>query len=375
MRYFAIAPAILSLLCNTLMYAAAPSTQPAFKHPGIMHTREDLDRIKTRVAADGAFWKSAFDVFAADAQSQADYKIRGGFEQVTRGPGQNVHNTEMASDANAAYQNTLMWAITADPSHAKTAIQILNAWGSKLKLINGHDAQLAAGLYGFKFINAAEIMRYTDDGWDQTDVQQFQRMVLTAIYPVVRNFASFANGNWDGACIKTMMAIGVFCDDRNIFNRAVDYYYHGEGDGRLTNYIFNDAGQCQESGRDQQHTQLGLGQLAEACQVGWNQGLDMYGADDNRLLRGFEYTARFNLGQDVPFTPHTDTTGKYSWSVISQTGRGKLRPIYEMVWNHYGVLKALAAPYTKMAAEKLRPEGAGFQADHVGFGTLLFTLR
>jgi hypothetical protein len=131
----------------------------------------------------------------------------------------------------------------------------------------------------------------------------------------------------------------------------------------------------EESGRDQQHTQLGLGQLAEACQVGWNQGLDMYGAADNRLLKGFEFTAEYNLGHDVPFTPHTDTTGKYSWSVISPVGRGKLRPIYEMVWNHYGILKRLPAPWTKLAAEQLRPEGAGFQTDHVGFGTLLFTLN
>ena len=109
-----------------------------------------------------------------------------------------------------------------------------------------------------------------------------------------------------------MLAIGVFCDDHEMFNRAVEYYYHGAGDGAITHYIINAAGQCQESGRDQSHTQLGLGQLAEACEIGWHQGLDMYGADDNRLLAGFEYTAQYLLGNDVPFEPHTDTTGKYS---------------------------------------------------------------
>jgi len=34
----------------------------------------------------------------------------------------------------------------------------------------------------------------------------------------------------------------------------------------------------------------------------------------------------------------------------------------------------IPAPWTRKAAEKLRPEGEGFGADHPGFGTLLFSL-
>ncbi len=99
----------------------------------------------------------------------------------------------------------------------------------------------------------------------------------------------------------------------------------------------------------------------------------MYGAADNRLLKGFEYTAKYNLGEDVPFTPHTDKTGEYIHDAISPQGRGRLRPIWEMVLNHYQNRKNLAAPYMKQAAEKIRPEGAAVYADHPGFGTLLFT--
>ena len=40
-----------------------------------------------------------------------------------------------------------------------------------------------------------------------------------------------------------------------MFDRAVDYYSNGSGNGRLTHYVFNDAGQCQESGRDQVNQQ------------------------------------------------------------------------------------------------------------------------
>jgi hypothetical protein len=94
---------------------------------------------------------------------------------------------------------------------------------------------------------------------------------------------------------------------------------------------------------------------------------------DNRLLKGFEYTARYNLGHEVPFVSCTDTTGKYRAKAISAEGRGGLRPVYEMVWNHYQNRRGIQAPYTRQAAEKIRPEGAAHGADHPGFGTLLFT--
>ena len=60
---------------------------------------------------------------------------------------------------------------------------------------------------------------------------QCQKMLKEAVYPPIKDFATFANGNWDRACIKTMMAIGVFCDDHEMFNRAAEYYYHGSGNG------------------------------------------------------------------------------------------------------------------------------------------------
>jgi hypothetical protein len=42
--------------------------------------------------------------------------------------------------------------------------------------------------------------------------------------------------------------------------------------------------------------------------------------------------------------------------------------------NHYQNRRKLNPFYTRMAAEKLRPEGAQWTADHPGYGTLLFTL-
>jgi hypothetical protein len=358
-------------LLAALRADAAPARE--FVHPGILHTRADLERIRSRVASGSAPWKSGFEKLKSDSQSQSDWKVRGPFEVVSRDANNNLHNADLALDGNAAYQNALMWAITGNEAHAKKAAEILNAWSPTLKQIIGHDKELAASLYGFKYVNAAEILQHTYAGWTPREIEQCRRMFREVFYPVIREFATFANGNWDTGCIKTMMALGVFLDDRAMFDRAVDYFYSGSGNGRLTHYIINEAGQCQESGRDQQHAQLGIAHLAEASEIGWNQGLDMYGAVSNRLLKGFEYTARYNLGEEVPFEPYTDKSGKYEATAISDAGRGTLRPIFEMVWNHYHRRRGLDAPYTKQAAEKLRPEGAAFQADHPGFGTLLFT--
>jgi hypothetical protein len=349
------------------------SEQSPFVHPGILHTRADLDRIKSRIVSGDEPWKSAYAVFSRSPFARSDYKLRGPFENLIRDPQKSVGKAEMEADADAAYQNAIMWVITGDEAHAKKSVEILNAWSYKLKTITGHDAQLAAGLYGFLFVNAAEIIRYTYPDWKPEDIKQFEKCLNTVFYPVIRDFATFANGNWDGACMKMMMGTGVFCDDRAMFDRAVDYFYNGEGNGRLTHYIAA-SGQCQESGRDQAHTQLGLGLLAECCQVGWNQGLDMFGASDNRLLPGYEYTAKYNLGEDVPFEKFTDTTGKYVHIKISAQARGNFRSVWEIAYNHYHVLKGLPMANTGRVLEKIRPEGAPFGADHPGFGTLLFTI-
>ena len=140
------------------------------------------------------------------------------------------------------------------------------------------------------------------------------------------------------------LSFGIWTDDRAIYDQAVNYYKNGEGNGTVMHYIQNDEGQVQESGRDQGHTQGGIAALAEAAQIGWNQraaapnGGDMYSYPDNsyRLLKGIEYTAKYNLGYDVPYTPipgvgyTLEDMGKgYSWIpglVISSDRAGRFQP-------------------------------------------------
>ena len=357
-----------------LFFAGAPAAFAGFEftHPGLLHGREDLAHIKAAVAAKTLPTFAGYEAFQADACSRADYKMRGPMAMVGRNP--TTGAADYDSDANAAYQNAVMWIITDNIAHANKAKEIVNAWSATLKSITGRDTVLMAGLGPFKMINAAEILRHTPSGWAPSDIALTEKHFREVIYPVLENFAPFANGNWDTAAMKTMLAIGVFCNDRAIYERALCYYVNGAGDGRLSHYIINETGQCQESGRDQQHTQLGLAHLGDFCEIAWHQGLDLYSYDENLLLKGFEYTAKYNLGESVPFTETLDRTGKYHHTGISPEGRGKLRAIYEQIHHHYETRAGISTPWVKQVVGKIRPEGAGKPgADQVGYGTLLFT--
>jgi len=46
---------------------------------------------------------------------------------------------------------------------------------------------------------------------------------------------------------------------------------------------------------------MGLEYLANSCEIAWKQGFDLYSAYDNGLATGFEYTAKYNLGMDMPY--------------------------------------------------------------------------
>jgi hypothetical protein len=111
--------------------------------------------------------------------------------------------------------------------------------------------------------------------------------------------------------------------------------------------------------------------------MAWNQGDDLYAYEDNRFLSGAEYVAKYNLGNDVPYTAYKNSD--VTQSTISPNGRGSIRPCWEMIYHHYVNRRRLGAPCSEMFARKIRPEGGGGDYgshsggyDQLGYGTLLF---
>jgi hypothetical protein len=125
---------------------------------------------------------------------------------------------------------------------------------------------------------------------------------------------------------------------------------------------------------------LDIALLGTFCQMAWNQGDDLFGYDHNRVLLGAEYAARYNLGYDVPYTSYTNSD--VTQMTISEKSRGDLRPIWELLYNHYVVLTHMSAPYVDAFAKKVRAEGGGGDYgpnsggfDQLGYGTLTFSLK
>ncbi|WP_405975307.1 alginate lyase family protein [Streptomyces sp. NBC_00988] len=339
------------LLAPGAARAAENSTgSETFTHPGLLHTADDLARMKAAVAAKQPPVYDGYLALAAHARSSASYAVQNTGQITSWGRGPANYQNQAVADSAAAYQNALIWAVTGDTAHADKARDILNAWSASLTAITGADGPLGAGLQAFKFVNAAELLRHTGyDGWSAADIARCEDSFLHVWYPALSCYMPYANGNWDLTSLQSLLAIGVFCEEPTLFYDALRFAAAGAGNGSVLHRIVTDAGQGQESGRDQGHEQLAVGLLADAAQVAWNQGVDLWGFDDNRILANVEYAARYNLGGDVPFVPDLDRTGKYIKLAVSATSRGSLPPIYEMAYAHYAGVRGLDAPYTKNA--------------------------
>ena len=228
------------------------------------------------------------------------------------------------------------------------AARIIHAYAGTLQRLEGHDAPLCT-IQGYDLVRAMTLCRaHSTADWDA--------MVRRAFLPVLNRFEAdspYANGNWGAIVNRMRMACAIYLQDSTLYRAAIDYFYHANDNGSLPRYI-SPTGQSQETGRDQGHVQLGLEALAQTCEMAWQQGDDLWGALDNRLMAGFEYCARYNLGYDVPFTTWTDCTGLYNdWTEPGPMSRGKLWDIYQLPYDHYVGRRGLSMPYTAMALDVL----------------------
>ncbi|MES2438018.1 MAG: LamG-like jellyroll fold domain-containing protein [Verrucomicrobiota bacterium] len=386
MKHHSSAFFAIRVLLAGLMILAFPQRASAqtFVHPGLLHTEADFNRMRTKVELGAQPWLSGWQALTNHGYSQLGATPRP-LATVIR-PG-NV--AQMYIDIYRTYQCALRWKVSGDTLYADQAVTFLNAWSSTMTGLTGNaDRFLAAGIHGYQWANIGEIMR-TYPGWAPADMARFQNLLVTIFYPMNHDFLVNHNGaaitnywsNWDLCNIASMQAIGVFCDRADIYNEAMNHIYQGGGNGAIDRAIYHlhagNLGQMQESGRDQGHATLSISLLGAICEMGWNQGVDLYGYRNQRFLAGSEYVFRYNQWQDVPYVPYMWGTGQSgNWQIqgdVSNAARGSYRPMAEMVYNHYVNRLGLAAPFSKEVAEQHRPEGNGGNGDQLGFGTLTFT--
>jgi hypothetical protein len=357
-----------------------------FAHPGLLHTEADFTRMRAKVDAGAQPWLSGWN--ALTASSRTNLGTPNPQATIIRG-GEGENFRIMVEDMLRAYQGALRWKVSGDTAYADKAVVYLDAWASTMTSLGGNsDRFLAAGIYGYQWANAAEIMR-TYPGWSPDGVARFQQWLLDIFYPLSHDFLLNHNGseitnywaNWDLCQICNILAIGVFCDRVDLYDEAIAYYTSGRGNGAAAHNVYcwhpGHFGQWQESGRDQGHSTLGPALAGPLCEMAWNQGDDLYGHDNNRLLAGAEYVAKSNLTDssgalyDMPFSVYVNRQGTFT--ALSDWGRPALRYCWEMLYHHYVNRQGLSAPWVAQMAALLRPEKDAWNGDQPSMGTLTFT--
>ena len=376
-----------------------------FVHPGVAFSQQDIDRWRLIVQQQVQPQYSGFQELLKDKRSVATYVMNGPYKEIYSNEDDNRPNitNQYADDWAAACQCAIIYAATGQQAYADKAMEIIRAYANTVKgeifsaRVGGSDHILTIGNLLVKYVYAAELMRHLPgSGMTDNDYSAVALFLRTSCIPPLDDFFARteptrkANGNFGASAINSYMCMGIFLDDMDMYKKAVDIYLNGYEDGSIRRYIDGETGQCMESGRDQTHAQLGLGMMSMLCEVAWKQGTDLYSVLDNRLLSGYEYTAKYNLGYDVPFKymkPINPGAG-YQWYEIDQVDkeeyysgkrnnlrRGLISPVYERCYNHFVTRKGLAMPYVKeiLSNPKWRPEGNGApDIAHLGFGTFLY---
>lgn len=352
-----------------------PATS-TFVHPGLLHTQADFDRMAAKVTANAAPWINSWNILIANSHANLTYTARPQAVVYRNDPLNGTDNSALLfMDVAAAYACALRWKVTGNTAYADKAVQIMNAWSSTLTRIswsNGsYDGFLAAGLQGYQFANAGEILR-NYSGWAAADFLRFQTMMTNVFYSMNSGMLTTPSSllvysNWDLCGLASILAIAVLCDNRTAFDAGINYFKTGLGNGGVfntVNYLHPGyLGQTQESGRDQGHNTLSVMLITTICEMAWNQGVDLYGYDNNRVLAAAEYVSKGNLIQTgttyytLPFAPYTN--GSTASTVFATGGQGTLRAGWALIYHHYVNRKGLAAPYTQKYMTLTSPEGGG----------------
>ena len=403
----------IALISLHILLVFIPSVSSAFSHPGLLVTNADIDRAKRNIAAQKDPWLSSWNKLTSIRYASASY-VPQAVSSVNRG----TNGRALWQDAGAAFNLALRWKISGDSQYADASARILVAWANTLKtLAGGDDKFLTSGFQGHELANAAELLRdyppFRKDGlatvtnFLTTLILPMNILFLDHGVPSEHNHRHFF-ANWELGNVASVMAISVLADNQTTWDYAINYFKNGTGNGAIENAITNivqepgtgkPLGQGQEAGRDQGHSAIDFQMLGVIGQQAWNQGEDLFAYDNNRILLGYvswppflidhyllssraEYFARYNLGYDVPFVPYTNYIVHYN--VISPSGRGAIRPTWELLYSHYGVVKGLQAPWTKLYLNHTLEWFGGFeggagswgqnsgQYDGLGWGSLLY---
>jgi hypothetical protein len=362
----------IALVPNT---SSKPEPPAGFVHPGVLVNRAQLDEIKRRVAAGKEPQKSACDVLKGDSHASLSYTAHPR-ETVECGPRSNpdIGCKDEQNDSDAAYAQALMWSITGNPAYAENAIKIMNSWSSTLR--GGHtnaNAEVQASWAGAVWPRAAEIIRYTYPNWSAADIARFQNMLTMQYLPNLIH-GTCENGNKEATMSEAIVGIGVFTDNRQVFNFGIKMW---RGRAPALVYLKSDGskpvepigcgpaiwgnkgftpefveGLEQETARDSQHAAMAFSGMVDVAETARQQGIDLYAEQGERMVAAMKYLAQF-------LPPNN--------AKVPENLAFNLHPTWEIAYNEFHNRLGMALPKVAGVIAKNRPTGVNH---HMAWETL-----
>ena len=304
---------------------AAPGT---FTHPGVGVSRPQLDFVRAKVQAGAQPWTSAFNQMknSSYASLSRTAKPRA---VVECGPISNPNHgcTDEREDAIAAYTDALIWYITRDDRYAQKAIQLMDSWSATIRDHTNSNAPLQTAWAASSWPKAAEIIKHVYGNWPNQ--ARFGTMLRDVYLPEIIN-GSNSNGNWELSMTEAIQGIGVFLDDKTVYDKAISLFRvrtpaficlesdgplpktkpsqnldtrekivkYWQGQGRFV------TGLTQETCRDFVHTGYGISAISHVMETSYIQGQDLYPEFGERLRQALGFQARWERNMEpVPSWP------------------------------------------------------------------------
>lgn len=326
----------LFVLCCFILSSTSVLWARDFKHPCSMVSMTEIENMKKHISNQTEPFYGEWKALQGDRNASLSYTTPG-YAEIG---GSDGTRQRVSTDAMAAFYNALQWHITGDAKYADCATRILSTYAEKMERATEQLYQYPAR----DLCYAAELLRTSDgsfyNGWEKASCEKFLNKVRTILVPALRLQKTNGMSSWSAGAIDGLLIAGVLLDDETIYDEAIGYFKSESIPGSATGAI-TDSGQLKEMGRDMVHANLVLDDLCRMAYVAWVQGDDLFGFDNNRLLRSFDYWCQANLGyeDEMTYTP----VGK--WYYLSTHNNGnRLHPdgsIFECALHHYKEVKKL----------------------------------
>ena len=375
-----LAAACAALVAGTLSSPAVAASKAApaavdapatFTHPGVGVSRAQLDFVRAKVQAGAQPWTNAFN--QAKSSSYASLTRTPKPRAVVEcGPYSNPNNgcTDEREDAIAAYTDALLWYLTRDDRYAQKAIQLMDAWSATIQDHTNSNAPLQTAWSASSWPKAAEIIKHVYGNWPNAG--RFATMLRNVYLPEIIT-GSNSNGNWELSMTEAIQGIGVFLEDKTVYDKAialyrlrVPAYVYLASDGALPKTVPSQnlntrdkivsywqgqgtfvTGLTQETCRDFTHTGYGISSISHVLETARIQGIDMYPEFGERLRQALGFQSRWERNlEPVP-----------SWLCNGTVNRG-LGPITEVGYNALHTRLGIAMSNTQALTESRRPAGS-----------------